>query len=614
MNAPILARLNLTSLEQQTVAAFVELSTGTGADADASEASPSIHLSVEQVVELWLDASISLEGREQALEQAACAGQSLHCNATISHAQQPSARRLQDSAPPAGATVPSCNAPSDGGPRITSRSVLDSSALVSADSLALQVQAALGAEGAQVCVAATAIVAIVVLEESAAGNGTMLIEALRRALELHEVDLPSDMVATITYVELRPPPPFTPSHVAASPPSADRTGAIPAATTLLIVMPLLVLIALMVAYRWRRQRLRLCIQRRAAVECAPTPSSSQKMGGTWRSKDRAGRVLGRSHKSLSGGCISKEAPPSVRSGHAMGDALSSSEASVASAGSVAKPRAFLKDLLEPPSAGSCGYGTQSSIEDPSLPVEPLSPAACLPSRPAPHLPCHECHASSIKVYPDVMTPPRSLAPADDDILPAADDILHADGRPQPLVETSLSSVGFRVATTSSAVQAMRTSTRPLRRPQRPAPVLAERRPHQVRRSYSDTTHVRRSAADSRPAHPSDVTLSRVKTMGAIPDVSRLHSGTLFDDGRYLQALMHEAQSIGWLPAESKAGEAEAPPLLRQLTSMALAAKPIETDLAEGPDGGGGVCVAPMHLDVKKALLASSMAAHFSTPE
>ena len=249
--------INLTFLVQQTAYHFLELSSG--ASVATTVGSPPISLSVEQVLELWLPASASVEGLKLQLEQAACVGQTQHCNATLS---QQSARQLQA----LSQSVVLCAASSTIGPRITTRSVVDSTEdFASVAAVTQQVQAVLAAQAEAVCVATMSITASITMDESAAGDGTALAEALRRAL-VQELALPIDLVTTITYLELLPPPPIAAPSATASPPYSVQST-VEDVTVVAIVLPVLALIfAALVCVVFRRQSSRVCVGQKTMVQ------------------------------------------------------------------------------------------------------------------------------------------------------------------------------------------------------------------------------------------------------------------------------------------------------------------------------------------------------------
>ena len=126
--------------------------------------------------------------------------------------------------------------------------------------------------------------------------------------------------------------------------------------------------------------------------------------------------------------------------------------------------------------------------------------------------------------------------------------------------------------------------------------VCEQRPT-LQRSQSDALGV------SRHPPPSNAALARTKTicseMVAAPQGSqgsRVRIGIVSDDGRYLEALTHETTFKG--PAQSRAGAVKlpTPPLLHRMKGMERV-RLGEVPLVLGFDGGGGVCVAPMSLDI-----------------
>ena len=217
VNTSTLATLNLVSLWQSTKAAFLRI---LGPLGDGKE-TPPLFLSVRRTVGLHLLASsVSLQGREQELQQAVCAGQGQQCAATLTLASPPSVRRMQTVA------TSTCDALSDG-PAITILTEMEASnaELLSVESLARQVAAALGLNETVVCVAASTLTVSVRLEESFAGDGAALSQALSEALQHHELELPIDFVTSITYLQLHPPPPLAAAVPTACAVDAPRTSA-----------------------------------------------------------------------------------------------------------------------------------------------------------------------------------------------------------------------------------------------------------------------------------------------------------------------------------------------------------------------------------------------------
>ena len=123
---------------------------------------------------------------------------------------------------------------------------------------------------------------------------------------------------------------------------------------------------------------------------------------------------------------------------------------------------------------------------------------------------------------------------------------------------------------------------------------------QIKRARSEVS----SAAAKPPAMP---------RWSSLPDLRSLaHETTIFDDGRYLAAAVERASLGGWLSRDSQG--VTVPPELRRSLSMALGAPLVESELCGGFDGGGGVRLKPLHLNLSSDESQAALRALFTSSD
>lgn len=147
-------------------------------------------------------------------------------------------------------------------------------------------------------------------------------------------------------------------------------------------------------------------------------------------------------------------------------------------------------------------------------------------------------------------------------------------------------------------------------PKRAAPVL--------RSAIQKTVHVQQLSALTKQVEDVPMPMADAKVPTQEPSMwdrvrsahaskAFAHSKTMFDDGRFLRSVVLEAKAAGLQPARGRrgAGQDEAPPVLRRMTTRGMAKPPKSSDLMEGSEGGGGVRVFPPNLQETLATYSDS---------
>ena len=368
-----------------------------------------------------------------------------------------------------------------------------------------------------------------------------------------------------------------------------------------MTLPLLGVLILLLTYGWwHRQRQRRPLQRSKVVKAAPPSYTSAYQLETCLTRHQSWDKSMTSHSADQGahGLTLTQCPGQDKS--MASRARDATPTSLLQGGPrhptqedvVDQPTSLLQKVLHTDSTEAGGSSGGSSLR-----MQPLERSRSRPTgshvQRAPSARVCVPKSASARVHPDV------VAPLSDVALPSSS----CGERTGVEAATSTFARVSRVSTAARTIRAMQET------PQRPAPILAEekRHPAWLQRAQSDLTHARPSSLKKErplPARSSPAQdLTRAATLQAL-----VHGGTMFDDGRYLDAIMRQAKADGWLAPERRSSDV--PPLLRKHTKMAVSAKPIEKALNEGPSGGGGVRVAPMHLDLSTTAFQAVMTQHF----
>jgi len=517
------------------------------ADPAAADELPALAMSATQTVGLQLSvSSTALHGREGEVQQAVCTGQGPVCTASVTLEAQPSVRRLQVAAATIAA-APSCDvsASNHEGTRITVRRVTEATDAASPSADAIARQVAAALGLNETLVCITSsALSISVALDEAVAGNGTALTQALLEALSGDMELPAGLVTSITYQELLPPPPPTPP--APSTPLRPPPNGVGVATGSDDSTALALGIALPLGSLFLLVLLANFWRRRRQL------------------LPRQPRVPIGSQRGLEGvSAVPKHTTTSNTK-------LQGSEACAPEAPRTPdKSRKVLADSLAPDD------GEESELRPDGSSAQHASPRGRFPM------------AASARVHPEVGLPPSSGGGAD---------------------ECMFSAIS-RVSMAASTIRTMQTVPK---KPNRPAPVLSQQQQHSARprRAESDKTHLRPrpsphagAASAYSSLAPQTPGLARAATMRTLASGS-----TMFDDGRYLDAVMRQAKSVGWLAPQHPTSDA--PPLLRRLTKMALSAKPIDSRLTEGSDGGGGVRVVPMHLGLSTPSFYETMVKHF----